>query len=117
MKRSETLYDKGWQYIHLSLEYSEDTNNMIMTDWTAYSDIIDVIPIVCSAWGQWSQWSEWTTCVGPKCGYGKKTRTRSRTPTSTQVKTAVADTPGLILKSATISEVIGLRREEEDIDQ
>ena len=57
--------------------------------------------------------------MGPKCGFGKKTRTRSRSHKSTQVKpaVAVADALGLTLKSASVREVIGLRREEEDIDQ
>ena len=57
--------------------------------------------------------------MGPKCGFGKKTRTRSRSPKSTQVKpsVAVADALGLTLKSASVREVIGLRREEEDMDQ
>merc|ERR1712066_1044420 len=31
-------------------------------------------------WAEWSEWSQWTICSGEGCGFGKKTRTRSRIP-------------------------------------
>merc|ERR1712066_119160 len=72
-------------------------------------------------WAEWSEWSEWTICSGEGFGFGKKTRTRSRTPIGDdrtrkpmEEEVSVANS-GITLKTLTrLRNVINLRSGDED---
>jgi len=60
----------------------------------------------------WGKWGPWAQCTGDFCGFGKRSRTRR--PEAKGRDTADADpSPSIVdvitLKSAAVSDVVGLR--------